>query len=79
MAGINFAGEYHLKELLVYTSSGNVLNLTKAVQSIDIFEDMFSTSLSGSITILDIDNIAENGPVIGQEYMTLKITNSYIR
>jgi hypothetical protein len=74
MAGINFAGEYHLKELLVYTSSGNVLNLTKAVQSIDIFEDMFSTSLSGSITILDIDNIAENGPVIGQEYMTLKIT-----
>ena len=74
MAGINFAGEYHLKELLVHTSSGNILNLTKAVQSIDIFEDMFSTSLSGSITILDIDNIAENGPVIGQEYMTLKIT-----
>jgi len=72
--GINFAGEYHLKELLVYTSSGKLLNLTKAVQSIDIFEDMFSTSLSGSITILDIDNIAENGPVIGQEYMTLKIT-----
>ena len=74
MAGINFAGEYHLKELLVYTSSGNVLNLTKAVQSLDVFEDMFSTSLSGSITILDVDNIAENGPVIGQEYMTLKIT-----
>jgi hypothetical protein len=72
--GINFAGEYHLKELLVHTSSGNILNLTKAVQSIDIFEDMFSTSLSGSITILDVDNIAENGPVIGQEYMTLKIT-----
>ena len=72
--GINFAGEYQLKELLVYTSSGNIMNLTKAVQSIDIFEDMFSTALSGSITILDVDNIAENGPVIGQEYMTLKIT-----
>ena len=73
-AGINFAGEYHLKELLVYTSSGNVLNLTKAVQSIEIFEDMFSTALSGTLLILDVDNIAENGPVIGQEYMTLKIT-----
>jgi len=74
VAGINFAGEYQLKELLIYTSSGNIMNLTKAVQSIDIYEDMFSTALSGSITILDVDNIAENGPVIGQEYMTLKIT-----
>ena len=74
MAGINFAGEYHLKELLVYTSSGNVMNLTKAVQSIEIFEDMFSTALSGTLLILDVDNIGENGPVIGQEYMTLKIT-----
>jgi len=74
VSGINFAGEYQLKELLIHTSSGNILNLTKAVQSIDIYEDMFSTSLSGSITILDIDNIAENGPIIGQEYMTLRIT-----
>jgi len=73
-AGINFAGEYHLKELLVYTSSGAVLNLTKAVQSIDIYEDMFSSALSGTLLILDVDNIAENGPVIGQEYMTLRIT-----
>ena len=74
VSGINFAGEYQLDELLVHTSSGNIMNLTKAVQSIDIYEDMFSTALSGSITILDIDNIVENGPVIGQEYMTLKIT-----
>ena len=73
-AGINFAGEYQLKELLVYTSSGNVLNLTKAVQNIEIFEDMFSTALSGTLLILDVDNIGENGPVIGQEYMTMKIT-----
>ena len=62
VAGINFAGEYQLKELLIYTSSGNIMNLTKAVQSIDIYEDMFSTALSGSITILDIlpDNAVEN-------------------
>ena len=71
---LQYAGEYKLKELLVHCSSGNVLNLTKATQSIDIYEDMFSTSLSGSITILDVDNIAENGPVIGQEFMTLRIT-----
>lgn len=74
MAGLQYAGEYQIKELLIHTSSGSVLNLTKATQSIDIYEDMFKTALSGSITILDVDNVAENGPIIGQEYMTIKLT-----
>ena len=70
---LQYAGEYQLKELLLHTSSGSVLPMTKAVQSIDIFEDMFSTSLSGTVTILDVDNMAENGPIIGQEYLTLRL------
>jgi len=74
MAGLQYAGEYQIKELLIHTSSGSILNLTKATQSIDIYEDMFKTALSGSITILDVDNVAENGPIIGQEYMTIKLT-----
>ena len=55
---IQYAGQYEVKELLVYTSSGAVLNLRNAIQSINIYESMFSTSLSGSITILDVDDIA---------------------
>ena len=70
---LQYAGEYQLKELLLHTSSGSVLPMTKAVQSIDIFEDMFSPSLSGTVTILDVDNMAENGPIIGQEYLTLRL------
>ena len=74
MAGLQYAGEYELKELLIHTSSGNVLNLTKATQSIDIYEDIFRTGLSGSLTVLDVDDIATNGPIIGQEYLTIKFT-----
>ena len=74
MAGLQYAGEYKLKELLIHTSSGNVLNLTKATQSIDIYEDIFRTGLSGSLTVLDVDDIATNGPIIGQEYLTIKFT-----
>ena len=55
MAGLQYAGEYQVKELLIHTSSGSILSLTKATQSIDIYEDMFKTALSGSITILDVD------------------------
>ena len=32
-----------------------------------------SPSLTGNITLLDIDNIMENAPILGQEYMSLKI------
>ena len=71
---ISYAGQYEVKELTVYTSSGAILNLKNAVQSINIFESMFSTSLSGTITILDVDDLATNGPIIGQEYMKLKLT-----
>ena len=71
---IQYAGQYDVKELLVYTSSGAVLNLRNAIQSINIYESMFSTSLSGSITILDVDDIATLGPIIGQEYMKLRLT-----
>ena len=74
MAGLQYAGEYELKELLIHTSSGNVLNLTKATQSIDIYEDIFRTGISGSLTILDVDDIISNGPIIGQEYLTVKFT-----
>ena len=70
----NYAGKYEVKELLVKTITGNVLDLQNQVQYIDIYESIFSNSLSGSITILDVDNIAANGPIIGQEFMSLKLT-----
>ena len=70
----NYAGKYEVKELLVKTITGNVLDLENQVQYIDIYESIFSNSLSGSITILDVDNIAANGPIIGQEFMSLKLT-----
>ena len=70
----NYAGKYEVKELLVKTITGNVLDLKNQVQYIDIYESIFSNSLSGSITILDVHNIAANGPIIGQEFMSLKLT-----
>ena len=70
----NYAGKYEVKELLIKNSSGSVLDLKNSVQAIDIYESIFSTSLSGSITILDVHNIAANGPIIGQEFMSLKLS-----
>ena len=73
MAEINYAGEYDLKELRILTSSGVVMDATNLVQSIEMFENLESPSLTGRITIIDIDNVVENANIIGQEYMSLKI------
>ena len=74
MSSIQYAGEFLLKELKIHTSSGTVLDITKQVASVDLYEDVFSTAISGEVAFLDVDNLTENGPIVGQEFMTLKIT-----
>ena len=46
---------------------------------IEIFEDINSPALTGSLTLLDIDNILENAPIIGQEYISLVIDTPTLR
>tara|TARA_Y100000816_G_scaffold181105_1_gene131048 strand:- start:230 stop:1630 length:1401 start_codon:yes stop_codon:yes gene_type:complete len=71
--GIQYAGEYILKEASLVTSTGAQIDMKGTIFSYSIFESLFSTSLSGSFMFLDIDNIVTNGPIIGQEYLYLKI------
>ena len=43
------------------------------MNEINIFEDMFKTSITGSIIITDTNDIVSKVPLVGQEYLTLKI------
>ena len=74
MSGLEYAGEYNLEEMKILSSAGSVIDIKNLVQTIEIFEDINSPSLTGNITLLDIDNVLENAPVIGQEYLSLVIT-----
>jgi hypothetical protein len=73
MAGIQYAGEYVLKEASLVCSSGVTFDLVGTIISFEIFENLFSTALSGSFIFVDTDNIVTNGPIIGQEYLYLKV------
>ena len=73
MAKLQYAGDYVLKEALLVSSTGVRLDLVGNILAFEIFENLFSTSLSGSITFADTDNIATNAPIIGQEYLYMKI------
>ena len=74
MAGIQYAGEYILKEASLVTSSGVTIDLAGTIIGMDIYENIFSTSLSGSFVMIDENNIVTNGPIVGQEYLYLKIS-----
>lgn len=73
MAELQYAGDYVLKEALLVSSTGVRLDLVGNILAFEIFENLFSTALSGSITFADTDNIVTNAPIIGQEYLYLKV------
>lgn len=74
MKTLKYAGEYDISDLKLFTASGNVIRLDGLYQSLDIYENMFSNSLTGSIIFIDNHNLVMNAPITGQEYLTFKIT-----
>ena len=73
MAGIQYAGEYEIEEIKLFSSSGNIIPLNGLMMSLSLFENIFSPTMSGQITLLDTNSIVLNLPIIGQEYLSFKI------
>ena len=73
MQGIQHAGEYELTDLKLFTGSGEVLNLDINYLSLDIYENIFSNGLTGTLMIADTNNLIMNAPITGQEFLSFKI------
>ena len=73
MAGIQYAGEYEIEEVNLFSSSGNVIPLNSLIIQLVLFENIFSATMSGQITLIDTNSIVLNLPIIGQEYLSFKI------
>ena len=73
MAGIQYAGEYEIEEIRLFSSSGNIIPLNGLMMQLSLFENIFSPTMSGQITLLDTNSIVLNLPIIGQEYLSFKI------
>ena len=76
--GVQYAGEYTLDECKLLSSTGVVARLNDTVVEINLFENMFANSLMLSLVIVDKENLLMNMPVVGQEYVSLKITTKGI-
>ena len=73
MAEIRSVGDFNLATAEVITSAGLKINITPNIIQIDIFEDMTRNSIAGEILLQDSGGFVSEGPIIGQEYLRLKI------
>ena len=73
MAGIQNAGDFELIKAELITSSGMVIDLSDSIINITFFEDTGMTAVTGNLLVQDAAGLSSIGPIIGQEYLKLKI------
>ena len=70
---IQKAGDFKVDRVSITTSTGLVLDLLNSVLHINLFEGIDSTAGTGSILLVDHVNLVATGPIIGQEFIKLKL------
>lgn len=71
---ISFAGDVLIEEaILISMVSGRSMDVTNQIIGIHIFEDLFSPFTSGNLILKESLDILNNLPLMGQEYLQLKI------
>ena len=73
MTEIRSVGDFTLAAATILTSAGNWINIKSNIVHINLFEDISSNSVAGEILVQDSAGFVSEGPIIGQEYLYLKI------
>jgi len=68
------AGDYELESLLIHTVGANgIVDLRNFMLEMHLYEDIFSSTLSGNVIIADAVNLISSLPIFGDEAITMKI------
>ena len=75
-------GSVDIQTLVLVTSQGSYQNITDYLVELNIYEDIFSSFMGGTISLLDSRNLLKEFPIVGDEYLIIKIktpsTNAFI-
>lgn len=77
--GLTAAGEFTIDDARILTSTGLEVNISPSIIAITLYESTELMTVSGNILLQDSANIANVGPIIGQEYLFLKIKTPSFR
>lgn len=70
---ITFPGEVTVERATLINSEGVSLDILAIIAEISLYEDLFSTTMSGHIMIEDSNDLINTLPLIGQEMFSLRI------
>ena len=70
---LQYAGQFEIEQIVLITSKNIEVDLSASVVALTLYEDIFSTTVTGELLIQDSVNLASTGPLIGQEYLKLKL------
>jgi len=73
LTGLKSGGEFNIIQADLVLSTGKVVGLKASMMALTIFEDIDQITLTGDMVMQDSFNLASFGPIIGQEYLKLKI------
>ena len=69
--GIQKAGSVEIVELKIIGSTGVIIDLKDFLVELNIYEDIFASTVYGDIVLSDSRNIIELLPIIGEEYINV--------
>ncbi len=70
---LQYAGEFVVERAMIFTSEGAEINIKKLLISLDLYEDIRSSSVTGTLIMQDPLARSSTAPLIGQEYLSLRI------
>lgn len=81
-APLQHAGAVDIELLAIATTDGQFLSIKDYLSELNIYEDIFSNFVHGNIQLVDSTNLIKELPIVGDEYLIVKIKtptlNSYI-
>ena len=74
--GVQYAGEFDIEEAILFSPNGEITDLMTDVSLVEInlYEDIFKSSITGSVVVADIADIITKLPIMGQEKISLKMS-----
>ena len=72
-------GEFNILQCDLVLTTGKVVGLKASIMGLSIFEGIDQLTVTGTMTIQDAFNLASFGPIIGQEYLKLKIVTPNLK
>lgn len=70
---VNKAGDVRINRIEIISSTGDAIDITNQVVSINIFEDLFSPFLNGNLTVLDAVDLTSLLELLGEERININI------